>query len=315
MTMRQLAELAGVSVSTISKAFRCSREVSEQQREHIFRIARENDCFEKYYKVPIDKPVIGIVAVEFQSAYYAEQLSVLERKIRAHGGLVLTGSYAFDKQSARELFDYFTQHIKVDGIISYIEPPYPARTVPTVVVGGSAKFDAISISWNRPIAQMLDLLEENGHREIGYIGERYTRRKRTAFETEMKKRGLTPYIAETAERFEAAGYLMMQKLLAQPKPPTAVLAAYDAIAVGAMKAIYEQGLGVPGDISVVGMDDVKSNPYFDVPLTSVTSYSEDLCEIAVELLFDRMQNKTAKRKHVRVSAELVSRGSVDKAKR
>ena len=228
---------------------------------------------------------------------------------------MLTGCCNFDENELDELYDYFTQHIKVDGIISYKASKRCDSTVPMVIIGKGAKFDSITLSWNRPIAQMLDLLEANGHKEIAYIGENYTRTKRQAFETEMKKRGLLPQIAETSERFEAAGYEMMQKLLAQPKPPTAVLAAYDAIAVGAMKAVYEHGLGIPGDISMVGMDDVKHNPYFDVPLTSVTSYNEDLCEIAVELLFDRMQNKNAKKKHIRVSAELVSRGSVGKVKR
>ncbi len=315
MTMRKLAELAGVSVSTVSKAFSGSKEVSAQQRKHIFELAKENGCFEKYYKALPGKPVIAVISPEYQSVYYAHQFALLEREIRARGAMMLAGCYNFDTEELRELYDYYAQHVKVDGMILYRDIPNAHPAVPTVVIGKSTKADSITISWEGPIAQMLDLLGKNGHKEIAYIGEKNTATKRRVFEAEMKKRGLVPQIVETSVRFEAAGYEMMQKLLSQPEPPTAVLAAYDAIAVGAMKAVYEHGLGIPGDISIVGMDDVKHNPYFDVPLASVTSYNEDLCEIAVDLLFERMRNRDAKRKHVRVSAELVCRGSVGKVKK
>ena len=70
MTMKILAKLSGVSVSTVSKAFSGSKEISAHQREHIFQTAKENGCYEKYYKPRFEKPVIAVICPEFQSGYY-----------------------------------------------------------------------------------------------------------------------------------------------------------------------------------------------------------------------------------------------------
>lgn len=132
---------------------------------------------------------------------------------------------------------------------------------------------------------------------------------------EDSKGDLVSYFTESAERFEEAGYDAMNTLLAKEKRPTAVIAAYDSIAIGAMKSIYEHGLSIPDDISLIGMDDESQTAYLNVPLTSTTSYLEDLCEIVVDVLFNRIENgdELAIRK-INVSTELVERKSVGKAK-
>ncbi len=319
MTMRELAEMAGVSVSTVSKAFAGSREISVAQRERIFALARETGCFEKYNKASFDKKVIAVIGSEFQSPYYAHQLSMLEKEIQKHGGLMVTGCYNFDEEAKRCLITYFVQYAKVSGIIVYgTLPPTFENNLPTVVIGRSDVCDSISLSWRASIQNTIALLLENGHRDIAFIGEGYTSIKRNEFLKIMRQYGLPvrqEYIVETKERFEQAGYIAMNQLLALERVPTAVFAAYDSIAIGAMKSVYEHGLKIPEDISIVGMDDIKSNPYFDVPLTSITSDNEDLCEIVVDMLYDRIEKgNEAKIKTVSVSAELVQRNSVGKAK-
>ena len=87
----------------------------------------------------------------------------------------------------------------------------------------------------------------------------------------------------------------MNKLLSLQNPPTAVIAAYDDIAFGAMKSIYEHGLKIPEDISIISSDDRKESQYLHERLTSITAYNEDLAEIAVDLLFDLIEKKTATR--------------------
>jgi len=319
MTMRQLATLAGVSVSTVSKAFSGSREVSKAQREKIFALAKENDCFDKYNKLSFEKYVIAVVGPEFQSHYYAHQLSMLEKEIQRHGGLMVTGCYNFDVEERQRLVTYFVQYAKVNGIIVYGSlPPAFKNNLPMVVIGQSDVCDSISLSWKASIRDVVALLLENGHQDIAFIGENYTDSKKDVFLEMMQQYGIPvqeEYVISTEKRFERAGYAAMNQLLSLERIPTAVLAAYDSIAIGAMKSIYEHGLKIPEDISLIGMDDIKSNPYFDVPLTSVTSYNEDLCEIAVDMLFDRINKGNASKiKTVSVSAELVLRDSVGRAK-
>jgi LacI family transcriptional regulator len=80
---------------------------------------------------------------------------------------------------------------------------------------------------------------------------------------------LDPALVIESKAGQAAGYAAMQQLLAQPNPPTAVFIHNDVLAVGAMHAIYDAGLTVPNDISVVGYDDTISSSYLNPPLTSV----------------------------------------------
>ena len=134
----------------------------------------------------------------------------------------------------------------------------------------------------------------------------------------MKKCGLdvnNEYIIHSEKRFEDAGYDGMAKLLSLDNKPTAILAAYDNIAIGAMKFISDNGLSVPEDISIIGMNDNEESRYLQVPLTTGTAYLEDMSEITAELMFERIRVNDCKTiTTIKVSAELVKRGSVGYAK-
>lgn len=317
--MARLASLAGVSVSTVSKAFSGSAEISEERREYIFKIAKENGCYDKYCKSNFKKYVIAVICPEFQSSYYSLHLSFMEKEIKKRGGIMVVCSHNFEKSTTSELISYFTECVKVDGLIVYDSSvPQAKYTTPVVVIGHNDFFDCISLSLKKATCDAVKYFVENGHKDIAFIGETLTLGKYAAFLHAMAENNCEikrEYIIETKERFELSGYIAMNSLLSLEKPPTAVFAAYDNIAVGAMKSIYEHGLKIPDDISIIGMDDNKDNDYLDVPLTSITLYNEDLSEIVVDVLFERIKNGSiGKVKKIHVSAELVKRGSVGKSK-
>ena len=79
MTLKMIAEMAGTSVSSVSKAFSGSGEISEETKENIFRIAKDFGCFEKYYKAPRKQPMIALIVPEIDSEYYGACASVFER--------------------------------------------------------------------------------------------------------------------------------------------------------------------------------------------------------------------------------------------
>ena len=320
MTMKQLALVAGVSVATVSKAFSFSKEISKEQRERIFSIAKENGCYDKYLKPYFGKKVIGVICPEYDSDYYSQMLNCLKKEAQKHQSIIVTACYDFDKDSQNELVCYFTECAKVDGLIMIGSFDYSKNvSIPTMTVGKSDNSDSISLSMKYAIDDAVEYLKENGHKDIAFIGERLTELKSGLFAESMTKCGLWvngDYVIQNDERFEQAGYNAMNKLLALENPPTAVIAAYDHIAIGAMKSIYEHNLSVPDDISIIGMDDTNVISYLNVPLTSITSYLEDLCEIVMDTLFDRIENNVVgKIKKINVSTELVKRGSVAKVRR
>ena len=320
MTMKQLAEIANVSVSTVSKAFSGSREISEEKREYIFEIAKKEGCYDKYCKPFFKKKVIAVVCPEFHSGYFSSQLAYLKENIEKHIGVMVAACYNFDDNSKNEIISYFTESAKVDGLIVMgSNLPRPSYNTPIVVIGENEDFDSISLSIKSAIKDAIEYLFENGHTDIAFIGECLTQKKFEGFAAAIEEIGLKindDLIIESKERFEEAGYNAMNLLIEKKKPPTAVIAAYDSIAVGAMKSIYEHGLNIPDDISLIGMDCNRETAYLNVPLTTITSYNEDLCEIAVNLLFDKMKDKNrTKPKKIKVSTELIKRKSVGKAKK
>jgi LacI family repressor for deo operon, udp, cdd, tsx, nupC, and nupG len=119
----------------------------------------------------------------------------------------------------------------------------------------------------------------------------------------MRNAGLSihkSFILTSDKRFAEAGKDCMQRLMASGRLPSVIVAAYDQIAYGAMKYARDMGLRVPEDISFVGMDDITADSYFDVPLSSVHSAYESVCEKITDLIFMRMENK-----HYRMKEKIV----------
>lgn len=315
MTMQKLAELAGVSVSTVSKAFSGSREISLKRREYIFKIAKENGCYDKYCKNICPHPVIAVIYPEFRSRHYSEQLSVLGNEIRARGGIMIVGETDFNPQHTQDLLTFFTEYHKADGIIVLGFCTDIKYSVPIVSINGIDGL--IKLSNKEAIFEAVQLFIENGHKKIGYIGERYTNEKCTHFKAALKKTGLKVnenyIICENNSRFEKAGYDAMNALFEQGNLPTAILAAYDCMAIGAMRSIHEHGKKIPQDISLIGMDNIVETEYLIPPLTTITSFNEDLCQMAAELIFEKIKNPNTKHKTIKVSEQLIKRNSVGKA--
>ena len=318
MTMKEIARLAGVSVSTVSKAFSGSPEISSEKREYIFKIARENRCYDKYCKTAYKKPVIAVLCPEYKGRHYSQELDFFEKEIKERGGVMIAGSFGFDEEMKRELLAYFAENVKVSGIIIISSIPKNISCSIPVVSIGKGENDTISLSLDNSINRAVEYLVENGHRDIAYIGEGHTKTKREQVISAMKNNGIEvkcEYIMESCERFEQAGYNEMNTLLSLKKPPTAVFTAYDSIAAGAVKSIYEHGLKIPDDISVIGGNDESMELFLNVGLTSVSVFHKELCEIIVDVLFERIQNGENKStKKIRLSTELIKRNSVGKRK-
>ena len=109
---------------------------------------------------------------------------------------------------------------------------------------------------------------------------------------------------------EENGYIETKLLLSRDDRPTAIFAGSDLITLGALKAIYEEGMDLPGDISLVSFDDFDFAPYLKCPLTVVRQPKELMGEVAVKLLVEQLHNPDAERKRVVLKPELLVRDSV-----
>lgn len=320
MSLKKISELTGYSVSTVSKAFSGKADVSEYSKQKIFTAAKKLGLYDKYMQVKPDKKIIGLIVPEFASEYYSHIVARISECVAGHGALMTVAESGFSPDNVEELFNYFAFTAGCDGIIifenaSQIKNP---DKFPTVIVGNKSldsPYDCIDINISDTMRQLVRLLAENGHRKIAFIGEAYTASKYLAFKEAMDEAKLVIdqsliKIAENS-RFEEAGYQMMSELLDGKNVPTAVIAAYDYMAIGAIKCIENHGLSVPKDISLVGMDNIYACENLKTPLTSASVFPDSMFEIIFEMLMRKINNKNLSLKSQKIQTpRIVKRQSI-----
>ncbi|NLF27662.1 MAG: LacI family transcriptional regulator [Clostridiales bacterium] len=299
--MPKLSDIAirtGLNVSTVSRALREAPDISRDTIRHVQLVAQEVGY--RYRKLDqLNARSIGVILPEVRSHYYAEIAHAITKEIGKLGYAALLMLSGFDTEKIMAAFGEMLKQDIVGVILSGIpgvdERRLAACTLPTVVLTEAnllAYVDTIFVDSNSVMRQALEHLLALGHERIGYVGEyasdiRYRalvelcRQKEIALDPRFVKRG--------AERFELGGYLRAKELLQEKELPTAVIASYDQIAFGAMRAMQEAGLSIPRDMSIVGVDDTILGDYMPVKLTTVTNPGSHMGVVAVKLLMDSVQ--------------------------
>jgi DNA-binding LacI/PurR family transcriptional regulator len=162
-------------------------------------------------------------------------------------------------------------------------------------------------------------LAELGHQQVGFIGGPQTlstaRDRLAGYRRAVRDHGLvaSPSLERPGDFSEQSGYREAERLLRDTRRPTAILAANDRMAIGALAAAADRGLVVPDDLSVVGFDDIPLVSYVRPALTTVALPAYEMGAAAMRLLLDLLQNKddgpTAAAPTVRLPVTLVVRDS------
>ncbi len=299
LTLTKLAKLAHVSVSTASKAFSMSSEVNEQTREELFRLAKEHGCFKKFYNAKYPRFVVALVCPELQSRYYSRMVARLQEVFAEANYEVCVASTRFSSEHKKELLSYYHDYSNVDGILTIdggdlIDRNYEIPIVALSSLPNPNADASITFRFEEAIDQIVAYFCSKGVQNIGFLGEPYTQRKQEVLRAALHKRGIPEMKVFSAQhRFEQGGYEAMEQILALPPEarPRALLCGYDHLAVGAIKCASDHGLSVPGDIAVVGMDNIPEAEYLIPTLASVDNQLEAVCRAAVDAMMDLLNER------------------------
>ncbi|MBR5517914.1 MAG: LacI family DNA-binding transcriptional regulator [Clostridia bacterium] len=324
MTMTKLANLAGCSLSTVSKAFSGSKEISEKTRNKIFEIAKENNCFNKFFSPSFQGKVFAIICNELScSSVYGEFVEALNKRITDNGDTLIVSCNNFVSSVANNLLDYYTNYHKVDGLILIDEKKSISndlKNIPVVSIGSiyNEKIhhcDCVNTDRSFGVYKAIEYFKKMGHRDIAFIGEYLTLGALKNFKKAMEDFDLTvneDWIINSSKRMGEAGYDGMDRLISMSERPTAVFATYDAIAHGAMNRIYTAGLSVPDDFSVIGANNIPLTRFSNPPLTTVSTPVNEIADSALNLLYRRLRYPSSPYQSVSVQSELTVRQSVKK---
>lgn len=297
MTMQELAKLANVSVSTVSKAFCDANDVSDETKQRIFEIAKEHGCYGHFYKGKYHKKVIALIVPELASNYYTRFAECLQKIIEKNNCMVVISSDHFSISAQAELIEYYSSYLKVDGIIvaNLYRPLKKSHCTPLVALFTCAdkSVDSIIVDWETSLTEAIHVLRNYGHKNIVFLGEQLTVGKVTSFQKLMGASGFfNPYTYQSSFRFEKAGQDGVLHLLEKDIPFTAIVCAYDNIAFGAMKELKKHGFSIPEDISIIGMDNIDMSQYTNTSLSSIGVNIEEFCAVVWDLLSKKIRKKT-----------------------
>lgn len=331
MNIKEVARLAKVSTATVSRTINGSDKVTP---ETAARVRRAIETLKFYPNTNAralgsgKSSLYGLIISDITNPFFPELVKSFEDVAVQHGQEVLIANTGYDKRRMEQCVTRMLQR-KVDGVAimtsemeDHLIDELSSRKIPLVFLDTGVPqrgISNISIDYAAGIDAAVEHLRGLGHTSIGFISGPMdltsARVRRKAFFASMKRKGLNPdkdLIEEGNHRMDG-GHDAMVRLLSKSPRPTAVMASNDMTAIGAMGAIFERGLKVPRDVSVIGFDDIAISAYTQPELTTVRLSRPEIAKLAFRALHGFQNAATAKGAQYSIEPTLVERKSTGPA--
>jgi DNA-binding LacI/PurR family transcriptional regulator len=327
--IRAVAALAKVSIATVSRTINGSPVVSERLSKRVWQAIEHLNYFPNTHArtlVSGRSRLLGIIVENITNPFFPELIQSFEEIAVAHGYEILVSSSNSDPAVLTTCVRRMLER-KVEGVAVLTfgeeEPVLDQlafHDVPIVLAEfklTDPKASTILLDYTTGIRAAVNHLAGLGHKKIGYLaGPRKLHSAITRendFHRAMEEAGLPvqkEWVIECDHTLKG-GVTGFDKLQALASRPTALLCSNDMTAIGVLRAAYMQGLRVPEDLSVIGLDDIDFAEFTLPPLTTIRLSRADLAHAAFEALRQQVEDpeKAEPKREFLVSTSLVIRGS------
>jgi LacI family transcriptional regulator len=332
-TINDVARLANVSNATVSHVLNHSRFVQPETQARVEAAIRELGFRPNHQARSLktgQSYLIGVLTYMGVDIYFSEVLSSIERSaLQAGYGVLLRHTADDEADQARAIHSMLDQ--QVDGLI--INSPTLAPDLYEMVgqMGRPCVFlhfydpacptDFIQSDDRAAALDATRYLISLGHRRIACLAgcgyeQNSTSQRRIGYEQALIEAGITlrpDYFV--MRNYEASdGYEMFNRLCALDEPPSACITYSDLLALGAIRAAKDRGLDVPGDVSIIGFDDIALASYTVPRLTTVYQDRQKIGELAFEQIMARLKDPTRPQEQIILPTRLVIRESTGPVK-
>ena len=324
-----VAELSGVSPSTVSRILNNTAKVSDSKKETVLRVIEETGFRPNLAARTLAggrAMSIGVLTQYIDSPFYGEAIRGIEEVLASEDYTALFVSGRGDRELELERLNMLMER-NIDGLIvlsSTLEDhelEALAKELPVVLTGRATlnqKLTSIGFDNLGGGALALGHLAELGHEAIAVIDgpddpDAKLRMDGIRVECSQRRIDLDPELIEVGDFNELGGYQAMVRLLDKPKDFSAVIALNDQMAYGAMLALSEAGLDIPGDISLLGFDDLPHSAYTVPPLTTISQPVNRIGAMAASTVL-AMSAGFTQTVDQSVAASMVARKSTDSPK-
>lgn len=327
----EVARLAGVSTATVSRALSGRGHVSEASRERVRTAAAALGYVVSSRASSLASGRtrnIGVIVPFLDRWFFSTVLSGVSTALMREGYDITLYNITTDRDVRRQVFTTALRRQRVDAVIAVSIELDEAETtqmlelgLPVIAIGGpNPRLDTLTVDDVSVAELATEHLLSLGHRDIAHIGANpefdidfhIPTQRRLGFERALVKYGVevNPLFLEPADFTIEGGFRAAKQLLGRPGPrPTAVFAASDEMAIGAVLAARELGFRVPEDLSVVGIDGHELGEFFR--LTTVDQFPLGQGERAAQAVLARLEKVDAAAEHVPIALpfELHVRGT------
>jgi DNA-binding LacI/PurR family transcriptional regulator len=321
-TMQQVAEAAGVSTALVSLVIRGAPNVSDKRRALVLKAADELGYRPNVLARNLASRrthTLGVVVNDLHNPFFAEMVDGIQTTAAANGYRILIGNGQHSRRGEADAIETLLQ-LRVDGlvlagaVVTEGEMERAAKSTAVVAIGrttSSLQIDTVNCDESVGARLVIDHLVSLGHRRISHIdggSGAGAARRREGYEAWMCEYGLADCISTAQGDFsESGGYNAADELLTLDPRPTAIFAANDLSAAGALDRVEDAGLDVPSDLAIVGYDNTGLAAMHHLSLTTINQPRGEFGRIATELILQRLDDGRSSAVHHVVAPTLVVR--------
>ena len=339
MTIKDIAKMCGVGISTVSRAINNHPDINPETKEMI------NATIKEYGYIPnnsarnlkrTEAKSIAVLVKGISNIFFSSMIKVMEEEIKKRKYTMVLHHVEFNEDEV-DVALQLVKEKRLAGIIflggyfhhsedklKKLHVPFVLSTIGCPPENFSKKgYSSISVDDEQESYNMVNWLIQNGHKNIAIlcappddesIGKlRLEGYKKALLENkiEVNLELIMPMRPDMEQYSLQSGYDLTMQLLEKNTEFTAVYAISDMMAIGACKAIFDKGKKIPEDYSVAGFDGTEMGAFYHPSLTTVRQPVEDMAKATAQLLFEVLSEKSV-HKHRIFPAELVIRESAKK---
>jgi len=325
ITLRMVAEKAGVSVNTASRAINNKPDINQETKKRIFKVAQELGYVRNNTAVALRTKktgTIGVVIEDNRNPFYAEVLNGMEVAAREKNYHIILTNTQKDYKKEEEAINLLLAK-RVDGLL--IDPVQDRdddinslveANIPFVVVGRDFENIELDAVYNDEVKGgflATEYLIKKGHKRIalidGFLYKSPAKGRLEGYKKALIKYGISmdDALVSVGDIDVKDGYERTKQMLEKDLDFTAIFAYNDMMAFGAMQAIREKGLKIPEDIGLVGYDDIPFCSLMDPALTTIRLKKQELGIESVKLLLSHINGNREKPKKIRLDVDIIAR--------
>lgn len=323
--MKDVAELAGVSISTVSHVLNNTRPVAESTRSRVLEIMRQLN----YYKNASGRRLargrsdaFGLIISDVENPFFPEVIKNFEKAVVEVGFDTFLAPTNYDpihaSNAVRRMIENKVQGVAVltSQLESSLIDQLLTNDIPVVTLDGnkaSRGRSNIRVDYSGGAKEAVEYLNQMGHEHISFItgpqNRLSARTYKQAFIAALEQNHMPPAYCIEGDNTIEGGRTAMQAVLKEVPVPTAVICGNDFTAIGAVHASSEVGIRVPGELSIIGADDISFARYSYPSLTTIRVPRDQLGKLACEALIRLMRSKRRLGNEYVLETHLIVRGS------